>query len=1282
MNQDNNQLKSIANQHMKERNYFAAIQCAEKILVVDSKDVDAMYMMAAAYLKLEEYDHAIQYANLKLATNERYHLETYLILAYAYAGLFDYEAAIDSLKYLLGVIDIRNDHNDQTQRNDFIGMVHQTLASYYMNVGNVSDARAAYLNASKVKTNQIEIINNFSSYLLCLHYDLLLSDEFIFEEHKRFQQFFKQVVPYQHNEVKQKAKIKIGYISPDFRQHVMLSFYYQLLACYDKQKFHITCYSLGDTDVYTEELKAMVDCWRDVQGKEYHEIAKIIYEDHIDILVDLAGHSVNSGLAVLAYKPAPIQVSGLGYFNTTGLNTVDYFLTDAYVDPVGQHDTLFTEKLMRLPHSHFCYKGREDLAECKNAPCIIKGFATFCSFNRIAKITNEILVVWQKILVQVQGAKLVFKDKLFISESAKRSFRTRLEYLAFPMEQVELQEGSHQYMDDYLAMDVALDTFPYPGGGTTFDALYMGVPVITLVGERHGARFGYSILKNIELDECIATTTEEYIEKAVSLARNKSRLNELHQILRARMLQSPLMDGKQYVLDVEHAYQEMWREFDNHKQEKGMNGMDDEVAKEVMVLNQYIKVKPKDKTALKRLANLYMMSKEYEKVLEITDKMIQLDKFDYEAMYMASAAHLYLDEDEQAFHLAKKVTEIKKDYIGAYMAMAFYYDKKLLLKENIDTLQKVVSLIERKNKHGLRSMEYDLFSQAWQQLGASNLVLGNIAETKKAYLKASEIKNDLIGKSAEYSGYLMCTNYDLSMSEQEMLAEHKKFNAFFTEIPQYQHTDFQSKVKLRIGYISPDFSYHAVVFYCYPLLRSYDKEKFEVVCYHKGKSDMTTEQLKSFGTVWRDISSLSEAEAAQLIYEDKIDILVELAGHTAHNCLPILAYKPASIQLCGIGYFNTTGLDTVDYFLTDHYVDPIGKNDTYFTEKLLRLPATHWCYTNRLDEPDCQETACIRNHYITFCSFNNFAKTTDQMLMLWKEILTRVPNAKLVLKNKVFESEYGCEQISHRLLQMGLRMEQIEFRASTSNHMQEYLEMDIALDTYPYVGGATTCEALYMGVPVVTLVGNRHGARFGYSMLKNIGFEEGIAYSEQQYVEKAVALAEDIDRLNELHKGLLRKKMLESSLMDGNRYMAALEQAYQKIWNDFVGNHSNEIPNKERTLEDALYRISKNDELEQNFAVVSEYTAEKIDEEIMKLYIHNDERINLLNAIAVNFYESNQFDDVIPLLTTALSLDADYDITLSNLGIVLYNFGEKEIAKKYLSKIKNKDENIIALLKK
>lgn len=686
----------------------------------------------------------------------------------------------------------------------------------------------------------------------------------------------------------------------------------------------------------------------------------------------------------------------------------------------------------------------------------------------------------------------------------------------------------------------------------------------------------------------------------------------------------------------------------------------------------------------KRLANEYLQCKNYLQVIAVTEKLIKLDKSNYEALYMQAAAYLYLDENEKAFELAKKVVEINPHYIGAYMAMAFYYDKKLLLQENIAVLEKVIRLNENKSKitSGGSHVECDLVSQAWQQLAVSNLLLGNISVAQKAYLKASEMKQGFIGKVEEYSGYLMCTNYDLTFSDEAMFYEHSKFNQFFSNIKEYEHSNIQKKSKLRIGYISPDFRQHAVVFYCYAFLSYYDKEKFEIVCYYKGESDITTEQLKSFGVEWYDIQTLNTEETARKIYADKIDILVELAGHTAQNCLPVLAYKPAPIQVCGIGYFNTTGLKAIDYFFTDINVDPIGTNDVFFTEQLLRLPTTHWCYTKRLDVPDCEETPYMKNQYITFGSFNNFSKTTDDMLLLWKKILKQVPNSRIVFKSKVFGSEYGCSIIKTRLMRLGFDLVQIQFRPSTASHMQEYLDLDIALDTYPYVGGVTTCEALYMGVPVITLAGRRHGARFGYSMLKNLNLEECIAYDKNEYVKKAIVLANNIPRLNSLHKIKLRQMMIESPLMDGKQYMSDLEQVYQKIWDKLVKNRSVEKDvNKKTSLVEVLYSIYTADNIESNFLTVKNFIKEDIAKTVLTLKISKKEKIRFLNFMAIKFYEIHFFENAILLLSTALSLTKnENDITLKNLGIVLYNLGEKEAAMKYWLQIKEKDKQIISLL--
>ena len=324
------------------------------------------------------------------------------------------------------------------------------------------------------------------------------------------------------------------------------------------------CYCLNDKqDEFTRAVQSQADVWRDVAEKSYEEIAQLIFQDEIDILYDLAGHSAYSGLPVLAWKPAPVQLSGLGYMDTTGLPTVDYFLADSWCAPAAV-EPCFTEKLLQLT-SLFCYTGRLDVAEPKGAPCREKGYIVFGVFNHYRKFTDEMLSAWRKILERVPQSRLLLKNQLFLDPEAVDIAYGRLQALGFDMDRVWFEAGSIAYMDRYLDVDIALDTYPYPGGGTTCDALYMGVPVISLYGTRHGTRFGYSLLMNVGLGELAVPDAESYIERAVALAQDKELLLALHQRLRPMLQQSPIMDGRGYTRAVEAAYEQMWAAWVNSK---------------------------------------------------------------------------------------------------------------------------------------------------------------------------------------------------------------------------------------------------------------------------------------------------------------------------------------------------------------------------------------------------------------------------------------------------------------------------------------------------------------------------------------------------------------------------------------------------------------------------------------------------------------------------------------------------------------------------------------------
>ena len=296
--------------------------------------------------------------------------------------------------------------------------------------------------------------------------------------------------------------------------------------------------------------------------------------------------------------------------------------------------------------------------------------------------------------------------------------------------------------------------------------------------------------------------------------------------------------------------------------------------------------------------------------------------------------------------------------------------------------------------------------------------------------------------------------------------------------------------------------------------------------------------------IWRDISALSDAHAAQLIRDDEIDILFDLSGHTLGNRLRVADYRPASVQISGIGYMNSTGLDCFDYFLSDIYC---GGDENFFTEKLIRLPRIHICYEppTKTLEP-AAEPPCLKKNFITFGCFNSYAKITDTILVAWKKILDKIPNSRLILKHKIYGTSDGKKFVGERLKRLGFDLARIEMRAHTANHLIEYGDIDIALDTFPYTGGVTTCEALFMGVPVVSLYGNRHGTRFGLSILKNIGLEELATDSIDEYINRAAALAGDKELISILRKNL-RGMMIKSALMNSELYLRDIEEALIKI---------------------------------------------------------------------------------------------------------------------------------------
>lgn len=409
--------------------------------------------------------------------------------------------------------------------------------------------------------------------------------------------------------------------------------------------------------------------------------------------------------------------------------------------------------------------------------------------------------------------------------------------------------------------------------------------------------------------------------------------------------------------------------------------------------------------------------------------------------------------------------------------------------------------------------------------------------------------------STSHSNLLLALHYWPNYHPEAIFAEHqawaKQHTASLTGTIKPYFNERNPHRRLRIGYVSPDFCTHSVAFFIEPVLAAHNRDEFEVFCYaNVAHPDETTKRLEQKVNCWRNIWGINDKQASELICNDGIDILVDLAGHTANNRMLLFARKPAPIQVTYLGYPNTTGLSTVDYRITDTYADPPHYTQRLHTERLIHLPSSFLCYQPVENAPTVNELPALHNGYITFGSFNNLAKITPKVIACWSAILQAVPKSRLILKYKGLADVGTQQQLLDLFKQNGISPQRLTLLGRISGyieHLATYNRIDIALDTFPYNGTTTTCEALWMGLPVIVLAGSTHVSRVGVSLLSQLGMVDLIAHSPEEYVDLAVKLSNNLAYLQQLRANQ-RGKMAESTLTDARGFIHCLERAYREMW--------------------------------------------------------------------------------------------------------------------------------------
>lgn len=487
---------------------------------------------------------------------------------------------------------------------------------------------------------------------------------------------------------------------------------------------------------------------------------------------------------------------------------------------------------------------------------------------------------------------------------------------------------------------------------------------------------------------------------------------------------------------------------------------------------------------------------------------------------------------QEALHKALK---LKPDYAEAHNALGLALE---LLGRKDDALFHYLKAVELKPD----------FADAWSNMGTNLVEQSRTAEATDCFRKSLAARPDA---PAIHGNLLLTLNYDSRLSPEQVRDEHLAWGARFAspvQPPPVPHLPHDPERKLRIGYVSADFRDHTVSGFIELLLTHHDRDRFEVFAFpNVPRPDAVTEKLKALADHWRPIVGVTEDEVATRVEAEKIDILIDLSGHTAGNRLQAFAYHPAAVQATVFGYPNTTGVGAMDFRITDPISDPPGVTDHLSTEKLLRLPDLPWVYRPPADAPPVTPLPALSRKGFTFGCLNNAAKISDACVDAWTKLIQSSPGSKLVLM--AGQSPTASKKLSDRFARAGILRERIELigRLPRDQYFERYSTFDLALDPFPYNGGVTTCDALFMGVPVLTVAGNSYVSRQGVMQMTQVGLPEFVADSPAALVALGKSWMGKRDELAAIRAGL-RDRLLASPLCDPVRYVRNLEAALRAKW--------------------------------------------------------------------------------------------------------------------------------------
>ncbi len=547
---------------------------------------------------------------------------------------------------------------------------------------------------------------------------------------------------------------------------------------------------------------------------------------------------------------------------------------------------------------------------------------------------------------------------------------------------------------------------------------------------------------------------------------------------------------------------------------------------------------------LMSLCMLYWQSAQFPQALALCERALEQAPHDPELHLMLGNILRHVGSPQQTIAAYQQAIELRPDYAQAHNNLAL-----------VHMAMRQPTLAEDAAR---RAIELDLnYAEAHSNLANILKGPGTLDEAIAEQRQAIALKPELV---QAHSNLLFTMNYhpgcDPDQRYRESLRWAQQHAAPLAASIRPHANSPDPHRRLRLGYVSPSLKDHAVTFFLESILAHHDHDAFEVYIYNDlPQPDAVTRRLRAYADHWRQAVGRSDAELADLIRQDGIDILVDLSGHTGDHRLLVFARKPAPVQVSYLEYPPTTGLGTIDCKITDACADPPGDAERYYTERLYRLEPCGWCYRPGESPEPAGQPPCLARGHVTFGSFNNLAKINRPILSLWARILGAVPGSRLLVLQDT--DQRGEQRMIDLAGEAGIDRQRVDLvrRRARPQYLQLYSEVDIALDSYPYNGHTTSCDTLWMGVPLVSLVGPTHISRVGLSLLRAVGLEELVAHSAEQYVGIAVQLAQDRQRLQGL-RSTIRPMMARSCLREEQAFSKKFEAACRQMWQWFAAGRA------------------------------------------------------------------------------------------------------------------------------